>query len=228
MRVVIAGGHGKVAMRLGRRLAQRGDEVVGIIRNPDQRSDLSEIGVTPVVLDLEEATVEQVAEVLDGADAAVFAAGAGPGSGAARKETVDRGAAVLFADAAERAGVRRFLQVSSMGVEQVRDGGRLEGVDEVFIAYLRAKLAAEDDLRRRDLDWTIVRPGRLTDDPGTGRVRLAPRVDRGEVSRDDVADVFVALLDTPAVTRVVLELVEGETPIADAVAAQARFTPGSA
>src|SRR5690606_28600296 len=126
---------------------QRGDEAVGIIRNPDQASDLSEAGMTPVVVDLEKATVEQVADVLEGADAAVFAAGAGPGSGAARKETVDRAAAVLFAAAAERAGVRRFLQVSSMGVEQVRDGGRPEGVDEVFVAYLRAKLAAEEDLR---------------------------------------------------------------------------------
>jgi nucleoside-diphosphate-sugar epimerase len=222
VRVVIAGGHGKVAMRLGRRLAQRGDEVVGIIRNPDQRSDLSEVGMTPVVLDLEKATVEQVAEVLDGADAAVFAAGAGPGSGAARKDTVDRGAAVLLADAAERAGVRRLLQVSSMGVEQVRDGGRPEGVDEVFVAYLRAKLAAEDDLRRRDLDWVIVRPGRLTNEPGTGRVWLAPRVDPGEISRDDVAEVLMALLDTPAVTRVVLEVVQGDTPIRDAVAAQIR------
>ncbi|REF35040.1 NAD(P)H-binding protein [Thermasporomyces composti] len=222
MRVVVAGGHGKVAMRLGRRLAQRGDEAVGIIRNPDQASDLSEAGMTPVVVDLEKATVEQVADVLEGADAAVFAAGAGPGSGAARKETVDRAAAVLFAAAAERAGVRRFLQVSSMGVEQVRDGGRPEGVDEVFVAYLRAKLAAEEDLRRRDLDWVIVRPGRLTNDPGTGRVRLAPRVDRSEISRDDVADVLLALLDTPAVTRVVLELVKGETPVAEAVAAHAR------
>src|SRR3712207_924593 len=132
MRIVVAGAHGQVARRLGRLLSARGDSVVGLVRNPDHRADLEADGVTPVVLDLEQATVDQVAEVVSGADAVVFAAGAGPGSGIPRKDTVDRGAAVLLADAAERAGVRTYLLVSSMGVDLVADGASPEGVDEVF------------------------------------------------------------------------------------------------
>src|SRR3954463_1255259 len=122
MRAVIAGAHGQVARRLGRLLAAGGHSVAGIVRNPDHRTDLESDGVEPVVLDLEQASVDDVAAVVSGADAVVFAAGAGPGSGAARKQTVDRDAALLLADAAERAGVRPFLLVSSMGVEQARQG----------------------------------------------------------------------------------------------------------
>jgi uncharacterized protein YbjT (DUF2867 family) len=223
VRVVIAGAHGKVGSRLGRMLGDRGDEVIGIVRNPDHGPDLRAHGVAPIVLDLEQATVEAVSDVLSGADATVFAAGAGPGSGAARKETVDRAAAVLLAEACEHSGVRRILQVSSMGVEQVRDDTSPSGMDAVFVAYLKAKLAAEEDLRTRDLDWTILRPGGLTDAPGTGRVRLAPHVERGQVPRDDVAAVLVALLDTPASAGLVLELISGDTPIADAVSAVTRL-----
>ncbi|NHC47339.1 NAD(P)H-binding protein [Motilibacter aurantiacus] len=216
-RFVIAGGHGQVALRLGRLLAQGGDSVVGLVRNAAHADDLRAAGVEPVVLDLEQARAHEVAEVLAGADAAVFAAGAGPGSGTARKDTVDRGAAVLLADAAEQAGVRRYLLVSSVGVEAVRDGATPDGVDEAFVAYLRAKLAAEEDLRRRDLDWTILRPGRLTDDAGSGHVRLEPSVPRGDVPRDDVAAVLAALLDDRATARAVLELVSGELPVEEAV-----------
>jgi uncharacterized protein YbjT (DUF2867 family) len=217
MRIVLAGAHGQIARRLGRLLSARGDMVVGVVRNPDHRQDLADDGVTPVVLDLETAAVDDVAPVLDGADAVVFAAGAGPGSGTARKDTVDRGAAVLLADAAERAGVTRYLLVSSMGVDSVADGATPAGVDEVFVAYLRAKLAAEQDLLGRPaLATTVVRPGALTDDPGTGRVTLAPHVERGRIPRDDVAAVLVALLDADPAT-VVLELVGGRTPVADAV-----------
>src|SRR4051794_8670667 len=146
MRVVVAGAHGKVARRLGRLLSDRGDTVVGIVRNPDHGADLTADGVEPVVLDLESAAVDEVAAVVSGADAVVFAAGAGPGSGVARKDTVDRGAAVLLADAAERAGVPGYLLVSSIGVDDVAGGAAPEGMDEVFVAYLRAKLAAEQDL----------------------------------------------------------------------------------
>ncbi|MBO0517270.1 NAD(P)H-binding protein, partial [Streptomyces beijiangensis] len=141
MRIVIAGGHGQIALRLERLLAARGDEVAGIIRAEGQSGDLRSAGAEPVVLDLESASVEQIAEVLKGADAAVFAAGAGPGSSAARKDTVDRDAAVLFADAAERAGVRRYVVISSMGADTEREG------DEVFDGYLRAKGAADEDVR---------------------------------------------------------------------------------
>jgi nucleoside-diphosphate-sugar epimerase len=218
MRVVIAGAHGQVARRLGRLLTGRGDTVVGIVRNPDHTGDLEADGVTPAVLDLESASVDDVAEVVRGADAVVFAAGAGPDSGEARKHTVDHGAAVLLADAAERAGVRPYLLVSSMGVEQARKGTP-KGMDPVFAVYLQAKLRAEDVvLPRTALDVVIVRPGRLTDEPGTGRVRLEHGVEYGEVPRDDVAAVLLALLDAGKANEVV-ELVSGDTPIAEAVAA---------
>ncbi|MEV5691207.1 SDR family oxidoreductase [Micromonospora globbae] len=218
MRVVIAGGHGKIARLLLRELAGRGDTAVGLIRNPDHAADLTAVGAQPVLADLERVGVDELAGHLAGADAVVFAAGAGPGSGAARKDTVDRAAAVLLADAAQRAGVRRYLLVSSMGVE---DAPR-PGTDEVFAAYLRAKKAAEDDVTGRDLDWTVLRPGRLTDDPPTGRVTLERRVPRGAVTRADVAGVLVALLDAPATAGLVLELVNGDTPVAEAVTTATR------
>ena len=184
------------------------------MRNPDHRADLEANGAEAVVLDLEQAGVEEVAAVVEGADAVVFAAGAGPGSGAARKRTVDLGAAELLADAAERAGVRRYVMVSSMGADT---GGTGQG-DEVFNAYLDAKKAADDDLMRRDLDWTVVRPGRLTDEAGTGRVRIAARTGRGEVPREDVAAVIAAVLDDPATAGQVFELIGGDEPVAEALA----------
>jgi uncharacterized protein YbjT (DUF2867 family) len=152
-----------------------------------------------------------------GADAVVFAAGAGPASGSARKETVDRGAAALLADAAELAGVRRYLMIGSMGV----DAAEKPGLDEEFRTYLRAKAAAEDDLRARSaLAWTVLRPGALTDEPGSGLVRLAePPLAMGSVSRDDVAAVLLALLDAPGSAGLTLELTAGELPVASAVAA---------
>jgi uncharacterized protein YbjT (DUF2867 family) len=220
MRIVIAGAHGQVARRLGRLLSARGDTVIGIIRNPTHAADLTADGVEPALMDLESAPVADVVAAVAGADAVVFAAGAGPGSGAARKDTVDRGAAVLLADAAETAAVTHYLLVSSMGVDLVADGATPEGVDEVFTAYLRAKLAAEKDLlARRNLTTTVLRPGGLTDEPGTGRVTLARHVERGSVPRDDVAAVLVALLDRRSEDGAVLELVAGDVPIADAVAA---------
>jgi nucleoside-diphosphate-sugar epimerase len=218
MRIVIAGGHGKIALRLERLLAGRSDEVAGIIRNPAHADDLRATGAEPVVCDLESATVEQVARHLESADAAVFAAGAGPGSDIARKETVDYAAAALFADAAEAAGVRRFVVISSMGADREPP----EGTDPVFAAYLRAKGAADASIRAREgLDATILRPGRLTDDPGTGRVTLAESTGPGEVTRDDVAAVIAALLSEPGTARRTLELINGDTPIQDAVKALA-------
>jgi uncharacterized protein YbjT (DUF2867 family) len=215
MRVVIAGGHGKIALRLERLLAARGDEVAGIIRNPAQAADLAEQGATALVIDLEKADVGTLARELAGANAVVFAAGAGPGSGAARKDTVDRAAAELLVAAAEAAGVRRYLLISSMGASDDPP----PGTDEVFAAYLRAKAASETALRESDLDWTILRPGRLTDAPGTGKVRLARTVRRGSVSRDDVAAVLTALLDEPRAIGRTLEIVGGDVPVAEAVAA---------
>ncbi|MFJ3665655.1 SDR family oxidoreductase [Streptomyces sp. NPDC090106] len=212
MRIVIAGGHGQIALRLERLLAARGNEVAGIVRKAEQSDDLRNAGAEPVLLDLESASVEEVAAHLQGADAAVFAAGAGPGSGSERKDTVDKGAAVLFADAAVRAGVRRHVVVSSMGADAGHEG------DDVFDIYLRAKGAADDHVRGLDaLDWTILRPGSLTNDVGTGLVRLEADTGRGMVTRDDVAAVVAELLETPATAGLTLELVEGSAPVSVAV-----------
>jgi uncharacterized protein YbjT (DUF2867 family) len=214
MRVVIAGGHGKIALLLERLLAGRGDQVVGLIRNPAHVADVHRAGAEAVVCDLETASADDVAALLAGADAVVFAAGAGPGSGAARKDTVDRAASVLLADAAERAGVRRFVQVSATGAGQPPRPGS----DEVWAAYITAKTAAEADLRARDLDWTILRPGGLTDAPATGTIRLdPPPVPRGTVPRADVAAVIAALLDNPRTRHRTLELTGGDIPVAAAV-----------
>jgi uncharacterized protein YbjT (DUF2867 family) len=213
MRVVIAGGHGQIALRLERRLAAAGHEPVGVVRNPDHVADLEKAGAESVVLDLEKASVADLAAVVDGADAVVFAAGGGPGSGAARKETVDRGAAALLADAAERAGVRRYLMVSSMGTDQADPDS-----DDIFQVYLRAKAAADADLRGRDLDWTIVKPGRLTDAEGTGRVTLDPDARPREIPREDVAAALVAALEQDATVGKEFTLLSGDTPVAEALA----------
>ncbi|WP_448072781.1 SDR family oxidoreductase [Georgenia yuyongxinii] len=214
MRVVIAGGHGKIARILERQLAARGDEVVGLIRNPDHAADLTQDGAEAVLFDLEHGTAADLARILRGADAVVFAAGAGPGSGAARKDTVDRAAAVLLADAAELAAVRRYVMVSAMGAAT---GGR-PGQDEVFAAYLDAKRAADEDLMTRELDWTIIRPGSLTDEPGTGTVTMAQETGRGPVPREDVARVICAALDDPATIGLVAEVITGPTRVAVALA----------
>jgi uncharacterized protein YbjT (DUF2867 family) len=220
MRVVIAGGHGKIALILEKLLADRGDSVAGLIRNPDQSDDLRRAGAEALVLDLEHASVDRLAELLQGADAVVFAAGAGPGSGIARKMTVDRDAAILLADAAEVAGVSRYLLVSAMGA----DGRSANDADDpVFAAYLQAKAAADDAVRAKDaLNSTIVRPGLLTDEAATGRVRVAESTGRGSIPRADVAAMLVALLDAPATAGVTFELISGDTPIADAVSALKR------
>jgi uncharacterized protein YbjT (DUF2867 family) len=214
MRVVIAGGHGKIALLLERLLAGRGDQAAGLIRNPAHAADVQKAGAEAFICDLEAASAGEVAVLLSGADAVVFAAGAGPGSGAPRKDSVDRAASVLMADAAEQAGVRRFVQVSSMGAGQPPRPGS----DEVWAAYITAKTAAEADLRARDLDWTILRPGGLSDAPATGKIRLAPPpLPRGTIPRADVAAVIAALLDTPGTRHQTLELVGGDSPIAAAV-----------
>src|SRR4051794_4932963 len=207
MRVVIAGGHGQVALLLEKVLADRGDHPVGVVRNPDHVDDVEATGAEAVVLDLEDTDVAELTDVVKGADAVVFAAGGGPNSGAARKETVDKGAAVLLADAAERAGVRRYVMVSSMGTDNADPDS-----DDVFQVYLRAKKAADDDLRARDLDWTVVRPGRLTNDAPTGRVQVG-KLARGSIARADVAAVLAAVLSTHSTIGTTFDLLEGNQTI---------------
>lgn len=222
MRIVIAGGHGQIALKLGALLAKGGHEPVGLIRKPEQQGDLRDAGLTPVVIDLEDATVDQLADVLRGADAVVFAAGAGAGSGPERQDAVDRAGAVLLGDAAEEAGVERYVLISSMGVDSVRDGATPDGMAASFVSYLQAKLAAEDDLLARDgLDLTVLRPGALTDDEPTGTVLIAETVERGEIPRGDVAAVVASLATSTVPTTQVLELVGGTQSVEDALTALA-------
>jgi uncharacterized protein YbjT (DUF2867 family) len=213
MRVAIAGGHGQIALRLAKLLSQRGDEVVALIRNPSHADDVRQSGGEPAVVDLEHASVDDVAQAIAGCGAVVFAAGAGPGSGPERKDTMDYGGAVKLIEAANQAGVRRYLIVSSMGANPDMPG------DDTSSVYLRAKGRADDAVRESGLDWTVVRPGGLTNDAGTGRVTLRESVPRGRVPRDDVAAVLVAALDSPNAIGKTVDLVGGSTPIAEAVAA---------
>ena len=215
MIVAIAGGHGQIALLLEKELAARGHEAIALVRNPDHVADIEEQGARAEVVDLEHTTVEALSAAIAGADAVVFAAGAGPNSGAQRKDTVDREAAVLLADAAVAAEVGRYLMVSSMGVDSADPES-----DDVFQVYLRAKGAADADLRARtELEWTIVRPGRLTDGEATGGVELASSVQGEEIPRADVAAVLAELLSSGAGGGRVLELVSGPDLVPAAVAA---------
>ena len=216
MRVVIAGGHGKIALLTEKLLADRGDSVAGFIRNPDHAADLEAAGAEPIVVDLESSSADEVARHLAGADAVIFAAGAGPGSGVERKQTVDHDAAVLLAAAAAAAGVRRYVMVSAMAADAAapNDAG-----DEVFVTYLRAKGAADDNIRSRSgLQATIVRPGRLTDEPATGKVAAGTDTGYGSIPRADVAAVLVAVLDTPQTAGLTFDVISGDTAIPDALA----------
>src|SRR4051794_14302074 len=206
MDVVIAGGHGKIGLQLGRLLAARGDRVRGLMRNPDHAPELEAAGVEAVVFDLE-GDERDLAEVIGTADAVVFAAGAGPGSGAARKVTMDRDGAVRLIEACERTGTRRYGIVSAMGARPGVEG------DDTFQVYLRAKFEADEALRASGLDWTVIRPGGLTDDPPAGSIALAPELPRGSIPRADVAATLAAVLDAANTIGQSLDLVEGGTPI---------------
>ena len=213
MRIAIAGGHGQIALRLAKVLSQRGDETVALIRNPDHAADVREAGAEPKVVDLERASEGDVAGAIAGSDAVIFAAGAGPGSGPERKDTMDYGGAVKLIAAAKQTGVDRYVIVSSMGANPDAPG------EDTFAVYLRAKGRADDAVRASGLDATVVRPGGLTNDAGTGRVNLGDSVPRGEVPRDDVAAVLAAVLDSPNTIGRTMDLIGGDTPIAEAVAA---------
>jgi len=205
MDVVVAGGHGQVGLRLLALLADGGHRARGLIRNPDHAAELSAVGAEPVECDMEQ--LDDVSECCAGADAVVFAAGAGPGSGPDRKQTVDYGAAVKLMEA----GVRRYVMVSAISA------GRPHEWSDAMRPYYDAKAAADERLMESGLDYTIVRPGGLTDDPGTGRVRVGTDLERGEIPRDDVAAVLLAVLETPGTMGKTFELVSGDTPVDEAV-----------
>lgn len=210
MKVVVVGGHGQVAMHLHPLLREGGHQVRGLIRDASQADDLRRVGAEPVVCDIE--ARQDISEHVGEADAVVFAAGAGPGSGAARKWTVDRDGALKLIDAARTNGIDRYVMVSAMRVEEPRGG-------EVFRAYLAAKAEADRALRESGLSYTIIRPGRLTNEAGTGRIALAPSLPGGEVPRADVAAVLAEVLEVPETTGLQLDLTSGDLPIAEAVAA---------
>jgi uncharacterized protein YbjT (DUF2867 family) len=213
MEVVIAGGHGQVALRLERLLSGAGHRVRALIRNPDHAADVEAAGGVPVVCDLEASN--DLTEAVRGADAAVFAAGAGPGSGPERKRTVDYGGAVKLIDACRTAGVDRYVMISSIGADRPELGRGSMG------PYLRAKANADAALQASGLSYTIVRPGGLTDDPGTGRVALAEHLGRrGSIPRDDVAAVLAAAITGGLLVGRTVELISGDTPLAEALAAK--------
>jgi nucleoside-diphosphate-sugar epimerase len=211
MVVAIAGAHGKVGMRLARLLADREDDAIGLIRSPDQIADVNGQGASAVVCDLEQASIEEIAHAIVGTDAAVFTAGAGPGSGPERKLSLDRDGAIKFLEAAAEAGVPRFVIVSAVGAEAPPPG------DDTFSVYMRAKAEADQAVQASDRQWTIVRPGRLTDDPGTGRVRIESTAFRGQVPRDDVATVVAWLVHDDRFSGRVLYVNGGEVPAEQAL-----------
>jgi nucleoside-diphosphate-sugar epimerase len=211
--IAIAGGHGKIALRLTRRLSARGESVVGLIRNPDHADDVRAQGGEPVLCDLEHAGVDEIAAAVGGASAVVFAAGAGAGSGAERKLTVDRDGAIELLEAAVAAGVPRYVIVSSIGAENPPDG------DDVFSVYLRAKAEADEAVQASDREWTVVRPGRLTDASGTERVRIEREPFRGEVPRDDVAAVLDAVLEEPRAAHLIFYVNAGDDEVRQALEA---------
>ena len=213
MEVAVVGGHGQIALRLLRLFSERGDRARGLIRNPDHAADVEATGATAVGTDIENLDADAVARSIAGVDAVVFAAGAGPGSGPARKRTVDYGGAVKLIEAAQHEGIRRYVIVSSMGAAERPDG------DKGFAVYLQAKHDADEKLRESGLDYTIVRPGGLTENAGTGKVSIAQHLDRGEIPRDDVAAVLFAALGADNTIGKDFDLIGGDTPIGDAVAA---------
>ena len=210
MDITIVGGHGSIAMLLQPLLKENGHNVRGIIRNKEQMGELREAGAEPVICDIEEQ--EDISEAVGNVDAVIFAAGAGPGSGATRKWTVDRDGAIKLIEAAKSNGIKRYIMISAMGAE-----GEISHENEVFETYLKAKAQADGALRNSGLDYTIVKPGRLTDGEGTGRVTLAPHVNRGEIARADVAAVLAELIENPETAGLEFEVVSGDQAIKDAV-----------
>jgi uncharacterized protein YbjT (DUF2867 family) len=219
-RIVVIGGHGKVALHLARILTERGDEVASVFRNPDHALDVAAAGARPVVADIETLDTDALAELLAGNDAVVFSAGAGGGN-PARTYAVDRDAAIRVIDAAQQAGTRRFVMVSYFGAGP--DHGVAE--DNPFFHYAEAKAAADAHLRASDLDWTVLGPGRLTLEPATGRIAVGTA---GEVAREDVALVAAAMLADDTTVGRTIEFNNGDLPIAEALAASGDRKRGEA
>ena len=209
--IAIVGGHGQVARLLIPQLTERGDLPVALIRNPDQAADLPGAATRP--LDIEAASVDDFATAFTDCDAVVFAAGGGADGNVERKRTVDLEGSLKSIEAAERLGIERFVQVSAMGVDQDPD----PDMGEAWVAYVKAKRDADEALRASSLKWTIIRPGKLTDDEGTGQVTAGTDTGYGEIPRADVAAVIAAALADDSTIGRTIEVISGPTPVADAL-----------
>jgi uncharacterized protein YbjT (DUF2867 family) len=218
-RIAIVGGHGQVARHLIHDLRRSDHDPVALVRKEEYRPELEERGAEVRLLDIERQGVEDFAAAFDGCAAVVFAAGGGPDGNIERKRTVDLEGSLKSVEGARRAGIRRFVQISAIGV----DDPLPDDTGEVWRAYVEAKRDADAALRASDLDWTIIRPGRLTDDPATGLVDLGSEVARGDVTRADVAAVVAAVLDAPSTVGRQWDLVGGDKPVGEAIAAAARW-----
>ena len=217
-RIAVVGGNGQIARLLHPLLVARGHQPVALVRAESQRADLEALGAEVRLLDIEADPVDRFAEVIAGSDVVLFTAGGGPDGNIERKRTVDLEGSLKSSRAAEKLGIRRFVQVSAIGVDEPVP----ENAGEVWAAYVAAKRDADATLRASGLDWTIIRPGRLTDDPPSGLVALGPEVARGDVSRADVAAVLAEVIDTGRGVGRQVDLVAGEVPVAEAVAALPR------
>ncbi len=211
---MIVGGHGRVGLLTARALVERGHSVRSLIRRQEQGADVEATGAVPFLLDIERSDVGDFVDAFAGADGVVFSAGGGADGNAERKRTVDLEGSLKSIEAAQRAGARRFVQVSAMGVDEPLP----EDTNPVWRAYVEAKRDADAALRASDLDWTIVRPGRLTDDPARGAVRIGRNLPGGEIPRPDVAAVLAAALETSSTIGAQFDLTSGEQSIPDALA----------
>ena len=208
MKITILGAHGKIAMHMHPMLVKNGHQVRGLIRKQEQSEELKNLGVEPVICDVEKE--DDISEAVGNVDAVVFAAGAGPGSGADRKWTVDRDGAVKLIETAKKNGIDRYVMISAMGLDEPRGS-------DVFQVYQKAKAEADEALRKSGLDYTIIKPGRLTDEKGTGKVSLAPKLDPGEIPREDVAAVLTNVLETPSLSGKTLDLISGDSTVEEAI-----------
>lgn len=214
-RIAIVGGHGQISQLLISELVAAGHQPVALIRKEEQSAELEALGAETELLDIEADGGERFGEVFEGADAVVFAAGGGADGDIERKRTVDLGGSLKSIAGAGLAGVKRFVQISVIGA----DDDLPDDIDDIWKAYVEAKRDADAALRDSDLDWTIIRPGSLTDDAATGQVELGPHVDRGDVARADVAAVLAAVLEDPRTIGQQWTLVGGDSSIADAISA---------
>lgn len=208
MKITIVGAHGSIAMLLHPMLIEAGHTVRGIIRKEEQSEDLRKLGVEPVVADIEKQ--DDISEAVGITDAVLFAAGAGPGSGAARKWTVDRDGAIKLMEACHKNGIDRYVIISAMGLDTPRGS-------EVFRVYQKAKAEADEALRHSGLDYTIVKPGRLTDEAGTGKVSIGTNLERGEIPREDVAPVLANVFEMPKTIGKEFDLLSGNQSIPEAL-----------